>query len=49
MHVETIDDMAPVMGADGEFHAFNGSEVNRLWTLQRRNGGPWRISSRQSI
>ena len=35
--------------ADGEFHAFNGSEVNRLWTLQRRNGGPWRISSRQSI
>jgi hypothetical protein len=34
---------------DGEFHAFNGSEVNRSWTLQRRNGGPWRISSRQSI
>jgi hypothetical protein len=32
-----------------EFHAFNGSEVNRLWTLQRRNGGPWRISSRQAI
>jgi hypothetical protein len=34
---------------DGEFDAFNGSEVNRLWTLQRRNGGPWRITSRQSI
>ena len=34
---------------DGAFHAFNGSEVNRQWTLQRRNGGPWRITSRQSI
>jgi hypothetical protein len=34
---------------DGEFRAFNGSEVNRQWTLQRRNGGPWRISSRQGI
>ncbi len=34
---------------DGEYHAFNGSEVNRQWTLQRRNGGPWRIASQQGI
>ena len=34
---------------DGEYHAFNGSEVNRQWTLQRRNGGPWRITSQQGI
>ena len=34
---------------DGEFRAFNSSEVNRQWTLQRRGGGPWRIATRQSI
>jgi hypothetical protein len=33
----------------GDFRAFGGSEVNRQWTLQRRDGGPWRITSRQSI
>ena len=34
---------------DGEFRAFNSTDVNRVWTLQRRNGGPWRISSRQAL
>ena len=34
---------------DGEYHAFNVVGVNRPWTLQRRDGGPWRISSHQGI
>jgi hypothetical protein len=34
---------------DGEYHPFNSVDVNRQWTLQRRNGGPWRISSQHGI
>jgi hypothetical protein len=34
---------------DKEYRAFNGLEVNRQWTLQRRTGGPWRISSQHGI
>jgi hypothetical protein len=34
---------------DGECRTFNSVALHRLWTLQRRNGGPWRISSPQSI
>ena len=34
---------------DGEYRAFNGAAVHRLWTLQRRDGGAWRISSYQGI
>lgn len=34
---------------DGEYRAFNSVNVHRLWTLQRRNSGPWRISSQQGI
>ncbi len=34
---------------DGEYRAFNDVTVNRLWYLQRLNGGPWRISSIQHI
>ena len=33
---------------DGD-HVFSSSDVNRLWTLQRQNGGPWRISSRNTL
>ena len=32
-----------------EYRAFNELRVHRTWTLQRRNGGPWRIASRQGI
>lgn len=34
---------------DGEYRAFNELRIHRIWTLQRRNGGPWRIASRQGI
>jgi hypothetical protein len=34
---------------ENEYRAFSSIEVNRLWTLQRRNNGPWRIASQQGI
>ena len=34
---------------DGETRVFNNISVHRQWTLQRRDGGPWRIASRQSL
>lgn len=34
---------------DGEHRAFNSIDVNRLWTLQRRDDGPWRVSSQHGI
>jgi hypothetical protein len=34
---------------EGEYRAFSELRVHRTWTLQRRNGGPWRITSRQGI
>jgi hypothetical protein len=34
---------------DDEFRAFNLINVHRQWTLGRRNGGPWRITSFQGI
>jgi hypothetical protein len=34
---------------DGEYRAFNELRVHRTWTVQRRNGGPWRVASRQGI
>ena len=34
---------------DGEYRTFNDVTVNRLWRLQRRDGGPWRISSVQNL
>lgn len=34
---------------DGAYRAFNSLDVHRLWRLQRRNNGPWRISSPQGI
>jgi hypothetical protein len=33
---------------DGD-HVFCTIELTRLWALQRRNGGPWRISSRNAL
>lgn len=34
---------------DGEYRAFNSAAVHRIWTLERRDGGPWRITSHQGI
>jgi len=34
---------------DGEYRTFNTIEVHRIWTLERRDGGPWRIISFQGI
>jgi hypothetical protein len=34
---------------DGEYRAFNSTDVHRQWTLERRDGGPWRITSLQGI
>jgi hypothetical protein len=30
---------------DGELRAFADASVNRMWTLQRLGGGPWRIAA----
>jgi hypothetical protein len=34
---------------DGEYRSFTSVGVHRLWTLQRVNGGPWRIAQRQGL
>ena len=34
---------------DGEYRAFNDVNTHRDWTMQRVNGGPWRIASEQGI
>jgi hypothetical protein len=34
---------------DGEYRAFQSINVNRRWTLQRLDGGPWKITSVQSL
>jgi hypothetical protein len=34
---------------DGETRVFCSIEVKRVWTLQRRDGGPWRITSRNGL
>ncbi len=33
----------------GEYRSFNGSKVNRIWRLQRLDGGPWKIASLQHL
>ncbi len=33
----------------GVYRAFRRPDLNRHWTLQRCDGGPWRIASRQSL
>jgi hypothetical protein len=48
--VEMVDlIMDHIGGAGGANHVFNGIEVHRMWTLQRRDGGPWRITSRNGL
>jgi hypothetical protein len=34
---------------DGEYRPFKDVNVNRLWPLQRRDGGPWRIAIDRGI
>lgn len=34
---------------DGEYRAYDNVGMNCRWTLQRSDGGPWRITSNQSI
>jgi len=34
---------------DGEYRAYRDAELERIWRLQRVDGGPWRITSIQSI
>lgn len=34
---------------DGKYHAFTDINVHRVWLLQRRDGGPWRIASHQGL
>jgi len=34
---------------DGEYRAFTDVNVHRVWLLQRRDRGPWRIASAQGI
>jgi hypothetical protein len=48
--VESVDlIMDHIADVGGEHRVVNGTEVNRLWTLQRRDGGPWRITSRNGL
>ena len=34
---------------DGEHRAFCDTRVHRVWSVQRRNAGPWRVASFQGI
>jgi hypothetical protein len=34
---------------DGQYRAFASSDVHRHWRLERRDGGPWRITTHQGI
>jgi hypothetical protein len=48
--IEKVDAEIDHIGRfDGEFHAFNLGSLHRIWTLARRNGGPWRIATFQGI
>jgi hypothetical protein len=48
-----IEQVHVLMDHIGEFdegaHVFCTNELTRVWTLQRRNGGPWRICSRNAL
>lgn len=46
---QVIVEMDPIGFFDGEYRSFKDIEVHRVWTLQRVNGGPWRITSVQGI
>lgn len=48
--IEEVDlEIDHVGSFDGEYRAFSKPFFNRLWQLQRVDGGPWRISSVQGI
>jgi hypothetical protein len=34
---------------DGQYRAFKDVNTNRLWPMQRRDGGPWRITIAKGI
>jgi hypothetical protein len=44
-HIGVVDAKA----ATPEYRAFKDVTVNRLWRLQRIDGGPWRIASAQNL
>ena len=48
-----IDQVQVLMDHIGQFdegaHVFCTIELTRVWVLQRRNGGPWRIASRNVL
>jgi len=46
---EVIVEIDHIGSFDGEYRAFCNPSFNRFWTLQRVNGGPWRITSVQGI
>lgn len=49
-HIEEVDvELDHVGSFEGEYRAFSRATFNRLWLLQRVDGGPWRISSVQGI
>ena len=49
-HIEEVTAEIDHIGSfDGEYRAFSLPSFNRFWTLQRVNGGPWRITSVQGI
>ena len=49
-HVEEIHVLMDHTGRfdDGDY-VFCTNELTRLWRLQRRDGGPWRITSRNVL
>ncbi len=49
-HLEEVHVVLDHVGCfDGEYRAFNSVSVHRIWALQRRDAGPWRIATRQGI
>ena len=53
VHRPAIDQVGCVLDHvgqfDGGFRTFMTSFVHRNWVLQRRDGGPWRITEVQSL
>ena len=48
--VEEVEAEIEHLGSfNGEYRSFMDVTVNRFWTLQRIDGGPWRIASLQQI
>jgi hypothetical protein len=42
-------DVDPIGLFEGEYRAFRNVDVHRLWSMQRVNGGPWKLISEQGI